>query len=66
MSTRILPLMVAVAFSCSACAKAKNDEWSNIDYSKVYKAAGENRDVDAGYRQPSVVGCVNDDLYFCK
>lgn len=52
--------------ACAACAPQRNDDWSGIDYSKVYKAAGERRDVDSGYKAPSVIGCVDDDLYNCK
>lgn len=60
-------MLFSVTIACSACAGAKkNDEWSNIDYSKVYRAAGQNRDIDTGYKAPSVLGCVDDDLYNCK
>lgn len=58
-------MTMMVLFACGACAQ-KNDEWSNIDYSKVYKAAGERRDIDSGYKAPSVIGCVDDDLFNCK
>lgn len=51
---------------CGACAQQGGGEWANIDYSKVYKAAGERRDIDTGYKAPSVVGCIDDDLFNCK
>ncbi|MDX2073157.1 MAG: hypothetical protein SFX19_02185 [Alphaproteobacteria bacterium] len=54
-----------VLFTCIACAPKQNDKWTNIDYSKVYKAAGE-REIDNRYRSPTVVGCVDDDLFNCK
>ena len=59
-------MTVMVLFLCGACAQQKSDDWSNIDYSKVYKAAGERRDIDSGYKAPSVIGCVDDDLFNCK
>lgn len=65
MFARVLPVFFAMLITCNACASGKKDDWSNIDYSNVYKAAGE-RDVDTGYRPPSVIGCVNDDLYNCR
>jgi len=67
MFARTVPVLFAItiSISCSACAGSKKDEWSNMDYSKVYKAAGQ-RDIDTGYKAPSVIGCVDDDLYNCK
>lgn len=66
MSLRTEITMVAIFFVCSACAQRSTDDWSNIDYSKVYKAAGARRDIDNTYRAPSVIGCVDDDLFNCK
>lgn len=59
-------MTIAVLFLCGACAQKAEDDWSSIDYSKVYKAAGERRDNDARYKAPSVLGCVDDDLFNCK
>jgi hypothetical protein len=65
MFARALPMSFALVFACSACA-SKKDAWADIDYSKVYRAAGQSRDIDTGYRAPTtVVGCVDDDLYNC-
>lgn len=66
MLARLEIIAVMVLFACGACAQQKQNTWDNIDYSKVYKAAGERRDIDTGYRAPSVVGCVDDDLYNCR
>jgi len=66
MLARAVPVLFAVTLTCSACAGGKRDEWADIDYSKVYKAAGQSRDVDSGYKQPSVIGCVDDDLFNCR
>lgn len=66
MFARIISLIFAVNVTCSACASSGGDQWSDLDYSNVYRAAGEGRDIDSTYRQPTVVGCVNDDLYLCK
>jgi len=65
MFARAIPIIATITFTCGACAPKGGDDWSNIDYSKVYKAAGQ-REIDAGYRQPSVLGCVDDDLINCK
>lgn len=66
MSSRVAPMLLAITLTCTACAGAnkKNNDW-DIDYSKVYKAAGE-RDVDRAYKAPSVLNCVDDDLFNCK
>jgi hypothetical protein len=48
-----------------ACAGApRNKDW-DIDYSSVYRAY-ENREYDSGYKQPSVISCVDDDRYNCN
>lgn len=65
MPNRTTPIVLSVLFACTACGPGKQDAWANIDYSKVYKAASQ-RSIDDTYRQPSVVGCVNDDLYMCR
>lgn len=46
------------------CAKAGQDDWSNIDYARI---ARENyrRENDASYTPPVVTGCVDDDLINC-
>lgn len=69
-SPRAYPLVLAISITCSACANGggaagSRGQWEDIDYSKVYKAAGQ-RDVDSSYKLPTVAGCVDDDLYNCK
>lgn len=49
----------------TACGGGKHDQWKDIDYRSVYKAY-EQRQIDTGYTQPSIIGCVDDDLYNCK
>lgn len=44
-----------------ACAKKKS-AWDGT-YEKVYQRRGEN---DSSYKAPSVVSCVDDDLYNCN
>ena len=66
MSSRTLPIMVAVSLACTACTGGnRSNEWEDIDYSKVYNRAGQ-RDIDADYKKPSIVGCVDDDLFNCR
>lgn len=69
MSSRLLPMILTVSLGCSACAGGqggvRRGEWEDIDYSKVYKAAGQ-RDTDANYKMPTVTNCVDDDLYNCN
>jgi hypothetical protein len=48
----------------AACA-SKRSQWDSVDYTPVYKAY-EGRENDPAYKQPSVIGCVDDDLYNCK
>lgn len=49
----------------TACAGGKSNKWKDIDYTPVYKAY-EKRQNDSGYTQPSIIGCVDDDLYNCR
>jgi hypothetical protein len=53
------------SFLLPACASQQKNQWENIDYSPVYKAYGDQGN-DAGYTPPSVLGCVDDDLYNCR
>ena len=54
--------MMMLCLLLCACAKS-NSNW-DIDYSSVYRAG--NREIDSGYQQPSVIGCVDDDLFNCQ
>lgn len=49
----------------AGCASQKRQQkWNDIDYSKVRdRSAREN---DSNYTQPTIVGCVDDDLINCK
>lgn len=49
----------------AACGGSKRSNQWDIDYSSVYKAYG-NREIDNSYKAPSVIGCVDDDLYNCQ
>ena len=62
MSFRMIPLL-ACCLSLWSCAGNSADEWKDIDYSKVHRSRG---DIDSGYVQPSVISCVDDDLYNCR
>jgi hypothetical protein len=55
----------ALALSVSACAAPKKrSTWDDIDYSKVRnRSAREN---DGSYIPPSVVSCMDDDLFNCR
>jgi hypothetical protein len=56
--------MMTMAAVMAACTTSRHNEWEDLDYSAVYRAAGQ-RDNDRTYVQPSVLGCVNEDLYNC-
>jgi hypothetical protein len=64
MHQRFLPVLAALYF-LPACANKSHGNWDNIDYTPVYKAY-ENRQNDSSYQQPSVISCVDDDLYNCR
>lgn len=56
--------ILVMLLALSGCAgEASNKQWDDIDYSKVHKPATEN---DPAYTAPSVIGCVDDDLYNCS
>jgi hypothetical protein len=56
-------MTLCVVTACAGGGQASR--WENIDYTPVYRAY-EKRQNDAGYTAPSVVGCVDDDLYNCR
>lgn len=63
MQRLILILMAALTITpLAACAKKSSHDWDG-SYTRVYQRAREN---DSGYVQPSVVNCVDDDLYNCR
>ena len=45
--------------------KTSRSQWEDIDYTPVYRAY-EGHQNDTRYTQPSIIGCVDDDLYNCK
>ena len=57
-------IVMTMAAVLAACA-SRNSEWEDLDYSSVYRAAGA-RDNDRNYVQPSIIGCVDEDLINCK
>lgn len=59
------PNILLVMCLVSACSGGKRNQWDDVDYSRVYKAY-ETRENDSSYTQPSITGCVDDDLYNCK
>ena len=59
------PHVLVMACFLAACAGGKRNQWDDVDYTPVYKAY-ESRQNDAGYTQPTITGCVDDDLYNCK
>ncbi|MGE0754660.1 MAG: hypothetical protein AB7L92_05820 [Alphaproteobacteria bacterium] len=59
-----LPLFCAAVLLMS-CAGGQKSQWDNLDYSSVYRKAGEKQEYDTGYT-PSYSGCVDDDLIGCE
>jgi hypothetical protein len=49
----------------AACSGSRNSQWDNLDYAAIARAH-QARENDSGYRQPSIVSCVDDDLYNCR
>lgn len=50
-------------FVLIACVK--RDPWHDIDYSSVYQYY-KHREIDTNYTPPSILGCVDEDLYNCQ
>lgn len=57
--------IVIMAGMVSACGPAQRSEWDTMDYSRIIR---QNRgyENDNAYEQPSVLSCVDDDLYNCR
>lgn len=51
------------ALLLTACSSNRQAGWNDIDYSRVHATGREN---DSAYTQPSVLNCVDDDLYNCN
>jgi hypothetical protein len=66
MSVRSLLFQLLCVMALTQCGSGggRASQWQDIDYSKVYRArSGDN---DSGYVAPSVINCVDDDLYNCN
>ena len=59
------PVLLLALMLTAACEKVGKNEWSEIDYSRVARD-NYNRQNDGNYVPPSVLGCVDDDLYNCN
>ena len=65
MMERFALTMVAL-ITVSACERVGKNEWEDLDYSRV-SSQYRNRENDSSYTPPpSVIGCVDDDLYNCN
>ena len=57
---------VVLAFVITACGHPEKNEWEGMNYDKIVRD-NYRRENDSSYvPPPSVVGCVDDDLYNCK
>lgn len=65
MNRPLASYMMSICLATACAGGSKSNRWEDIDYTPVYKAY-ENRQNDTGYVPPSVVGCVDDDLYNCR
>ena len=62
MTFQLAMSMAISAFILFACERTGKNEWEDLDYSKIHRY----RENDAGYTAPSVLNCVDDDLYNCR
>ncbi|NBO18832.1 MAG: hypothetical protein EBV03_06335 [Proteobacteria bacterium] len=62
--THLPTLLIALLLACG-CERVGKDEWSDIDYARIAKE-NYQRQNDSYYTPPSVLGCVDDDLYNCR
>lgn len=57
----LMTALAAVA-ALPGCGSRGHGAWDSPDYSRVYQRVKDN---DSGYIAPSVINCVDDDLYNC-
>ena len=61
-----LTLIILFVLPLVACSRNGSNEWEDIDYAKIARD-NYRRENDSGYvPPPTVIGCVDDDLYNCK
>ena len=53
-------LMITIMFALASCGGQKKNQWEDLDYSSVYRKAGE-RENDSGYTSPTG-SCIDDDM----
>jgi hypothetical protein len=59
-------IILSIAIGLAACSQnSRRSEWDSIDYTRVYERQ-RSRENDSSYRQPTVVGCMDDDLFNCR
>lgn len=58
----LLLVLTTTLVSTSGCAIV-SDDWNDIDYSRV---RGGSYESDSYYTMPSVIGCIDDDLFNCN
>lgn len=63
-ATSRLLLCCAILVMLPNCAKSKQNQWDDIDYSKV--RGRDTYENDGNYRLPSVSSCTDDDLFNCN
>ena len=61
-----LVLIVILALPLAACSRNGADEWEDIDYAKIARDNYRRENDSAYVPPPSVIGCVDDDLYNCR
>lgn len=55
--------VLLIAALCS-CTQNRRSEWDTLDYTGVYQA-NRGYENDSRYSQPSVLSCIDEDLYNC-
>lgn len=55
-------ILATLSLLLLASCGSRGGGWGDVDYSRV-RGGGDN---DSGYSLPSVISCVDDDLFFCK
>lgn len=58
-------LCFAVLLLVSCAGTSRKSEWDNLDYSSVYRKAGENKEYDTNYT-PSFNSCVDNEFVHCE
>ena len=61
-----IALIILTVLVLTGCQRNGQDEWEDIDYGRIARENYRRENDNAYIPPPTVIGCVDDDLYNCR